>query len=282
MRKEQFKTFITTFLITAIVLGCFISIPLFAISKNPTEQTPSTISSYEYAPIYEHEQNILIICCDWRGGSAELFALLKINPVKQKFNLAVLPLTTVSTVNIRTDTLLGHYDYGGSLMAVEAAQNACDIKINRYIRFSRDNLSQIIDSLGGVEFNVKEGTDEISNGLQTLDTRRIFGLISSPTQPQKQSAIASDIFKKFINENLKSHLQNNLDSFFKTLTEKSDTTITAFDFEYRKQALQYILKEDAPCEAVIITGEWDEEEKYFTLSDESITDLKASFWLEGV
>lgn len=283
MKKKsgQVLTFAVTF-VAAFSALCAIVAAAFAAGDMSTAAESSDIQSEaEYLPLYEHQQNILFIVCDWRGGQAELFCIVKINPVKQKFNFAVIPAQTVATVNIRTDTIAGHYDYGGSLMAVDAVSNACGIKINRYVRFARDDLCEFIDELGGIEYDVEEETQNVNKGFQTLDGRRILELISEQSAGEKQSREATKLIKKLMNSSLKSCLETKSDEFFKWLTELSDTSLTAFDYEYRKEALEYILKKENPATGVKISGTYDEEEDEFTLSEESLTRLQSVFWLKN-
>lgn len=280
-KSGQILTFALTFFITLAALCGAVAAVFAAGDFSEEKQSAETLSEAEYLPLYEHEQNILFICCDWRGGAAKLFGIVKINPVKQRFNIAILPPQTVSTVNIRTDTLAGHYDYGGSLMAIEAAQNACGVKINRYVKFALEDMYEIIDRLGGVEYDVKKAAGDVEKGFQTLDGRRIFELIFAQEGAVRQSHLATDMFVKIANTSLKSFLTYRSDEFFKLVTERSDTSLTAFDYEFRREAIAYIVKENRPGDGVKISGNYDGENDEFTLSEQALTHIQSVFWLSG-
>ena len=279
----QILTFAVTFIVAFSAL-CAIVATAFAtgdINSGSQDQTSEIQSKNEYLPIYEHQQNILFIVCDWRGGQADLFCVVKINPIKRKFNFAVIPAQTEATVNIRTDTVAGHYDYGGSVMAADAVSNACGIKINRYVRIARDDLCELIDELGGVEYDVEQETKTLNKGFQTLDGRRMTELIFAQKSCQQQADTATKLIKKLINTSLRTYLENKSDDFFKRLTQLADTSLNAFDYEYRKEAIKYITEKENPADSVRVSGRYDPEEDVFLLSDEALTRLQSVFWQSG-
>ena len=242
------------------------------------ESAAESVEQEEYIPSYEQEQTVLIIGCEWRGGAGEYFSIVKLDPVKRELVIADIPPQTAATVSSRTDTIAGHYDYGGCQMAVQAVENACEIEINRYIRLEDSAAEKLVDLCGGIEYGVSLREAELSGltaGEQTLDFSRIKKLALAREAGGERSNFISGMLSSLINESMKKILLLDSEDLYKFLTDNTDTNISAYDFNFRKKAIEYTAAARKIASTVRIDGDFEDDE--FLLSQQTVTLIASRF-----
>ncbi len=184
IQKQKF--FIAAVLVFAVFVSSF-SGYLFATSwfgggiaqgddGNPVE-LPGILN-----PTEDEEDNIekiLIIGVDQRAGEpsrADTMMLAIINTDNPELQLLSIPRDTRTIIPGRGYDKLNHAQaYGGPSLLMEAINDMLDIEIDGYVQLNFNSFKEIIDILGGVEYNVEirmYNADENINlqpGKQVLD-----------------------------------------------------------------------------------------------------------------
>lgn len=184
IQKQKF--FIAAVLVFAVFVSSF-SGYLFATSwfgggiaqgddGNPVE-LPGILN-----PTEDEEDNIekiLIIGVDQRAGEpsrADTMMLAIINTDNPELQLLSIPRDTRTIIPGRGYDKLNHAQaYGGPSLLMEAINDMLDIEIDGYVQLNFNSFKEIIDILGGIEYNVEirmYNADENINlqpGKQVLD-----------------------------------------------------------------------------------------------------------------
>ncbi|MGI6590483.1 MAG: LCP family protein [Eggerthellaceae bacterium] len=98
-----------------------------------------------------------------------------------------IPNSTITMISIPRDTAITYGDYGtikfnaayaydGTAGTISAANDLCGVKISHYVAIDFDGLTELVDSIGGVDVEVDERIDDsnagdvvIEKGQQHLD-----------------------------------------------------------------------------------------------------------------
>jgi len=117
-------------------------------------------------------------------GRADTIALLKIYPERRQASLLSIPRDTMVEIpGRRGQDKFGHaYAYGGAEMLVDTVEHFCGLEIDHYIGINYVAFKEIVDVLGGVEFEVDRVIEarglRLEPGLQVLDGDQAFALVS--------------------------------------------------------------------------------------------------------
>lgn len=231
---------------------------------NLSETSSKAASEPAYIPDEQQSITVLAIGCRERGDPAAAFALIRLDAPGRKIYVSALPPETLATVNIKTDTLTGFYDYGGAQMAEEAVQNAYGVYINRYVRVSMSAFCTLFDLLGGVEFappydaafRVQENLSPPSAGKQLLDGKRAYELFAAPgTDELDQVHLQTQILGAFIDQHLTSRAVKASESLFDAMINRVDTDVTRYDYSFRVEALEAAASSQDKVKEVLVQGE---------------------------
>ena len=277
--------FLIAFFVSLIVMGVSVG-GVLVLSKNPEPKRENEIISSPYIARRDEEMVVLAIGCAERGGDATAFMLFKINPIERKISVCSIPPESEATVNIKTDTLTGHYNYGGYQTVMDAVENIYDIKINSYIRVNMEGFCFLVDFFGGIEYDVPypietEVDMKLRKGKQMLDGKRVYTIYSGQNSSLERLRLQTDVTAELIEQNFTRSFSGSIDKIFSLLCDKSDTSISAFDLQYRKEAINHIAtSEKKKVSKIYLYGKYTDRK--FTPDDETITDVQSEFQLGGL
>lgn len=242
--NKNWPLFIKSFTLAFILLfgiGVLVVTTLIQSQEPATVQTNTTVQQ-RYQPGEDEVLNILLMLCKNRSDIADTYILLQINAYENSVAIARIPADLQSTVNVRTDSIAGLYDYGSIEMAKKGVENLFFIEINRTIRIDDAGLITLVDYLGGMEWNVDEqiiyqdanGEELILQpGRQTIDGRRFCALMRSDYAVEALCSLAD--------QRCNESLVGRLESFLSLLGTNTDTDLTAYDFEYFRKGWEQMM-----------------------------------------
>lgn len=255
--KQSVRLFLKSFLLSFIIIGGIAAVIFIAMIQSQTkEESPTT--QYVYQASKDEDLTTLLIFTPSRGGEAERFLLLHISAMQNRISIAELPITMKTTVNGKTDTISGMYDYGGASYAVRGVSEKLEITIHRYMRIDYNGLIQIVDYLGGMAYTPSEMVETIwEDGSMTviqpveqmIDGRRFLALA-------KQGDIAQ-LLSILCQQQINKEFEEKLDDFYSTLMNETDSNCSSLDYELRKFGWKQMLRQET-AEFTIIPIESDE------------------------
>lgn len=302
MSKESLKIALT-YIITLIVAFAVIGGAAYYIftkyvrgdkSAGAVEQTVTESVSAEnsYAPSEADSMTLLLIYSLEKRQTASCFMLVRILPAEKKLVVVPLQSDICAEVDGMKSTLYEFYRTGGTLQAVKAAENAMDVKIDKYMKFDNDSLAVMIDMLGGVQYDVPYnliydntggGEDTIiKQGSQYLDAGLFIKTITFPNfknGEEERARVTGTLVTDMLKTNITPNVRNNLDSMFSEIINSSvETNITAYDYKDKKEALKYLIdpEQDNIVTLVLPSGTYDEN-KFYVLDEKFVKSLKVWF-----
>lgn len=98
--------------------------------------------------------NILVLCTDKVGSNTDTIMVVNYNPITSTINLLSIPRDTKITLNGSTAKINAAYPNGGAAKAEETVGKLLNTKIKYYAVLKIDVIREIIDLLGGIDYNV--------------------------------------------------------------------------------------------------------------------------------
>ena len=247
MKKEKSPysivaiSFVVTLSALLIAVMLVLSVTVLRNDRKPKEGTDLSMSYY--TPDSKDAFKLLLIYCREESKPPVSYTVLDFNPADAEISLINIPVDTSVTVNTRTDTLNGHYDYAGSSNAKLAVSNILLSDVDRYARIDDNGLINIIDAFGGIEevfsaaYTGKKVTIPVGNHI--LSGKTVISLLN-----EENSVFRSfeDFLKKWIDSKSRKDFESKADYLFTVFVNNADTDITQFDFASHKKALRYFLQ----------------------------------------
>ncbi len=233
-----------------------------------------------YNPVVEENLSVLCIGLDEQNKKASSFMVIKFLPVSKSILICSIPKLCETTHGIKTTTLEKFYDYDGGYSAVSATNDLFGITIDRYAIFSSSAFVNLINSLGGIDYNLPANIANADLGLylksgnQVIDGARFVAISSYDKDGiNEQIKLQNSMVAKLINDKFNVALSKKLPSLFNATINSIDSNISQYDFAFRLSALIYMLenKEVIVCD---LSGFVDQEKDAFIVSDDSIKKIK--------
>lgn len=243
----------------------------------------------DYIPTAEDNQTIMFIYEAEKLQTSVSFVIARFVPAEEK--LVIVPLQTDIRAEIdgKANTLYEFYRLGGSGDLKTAVENALDIKIDKYLKFTRSSFTEFSNMMGNIKFNVPynliyEGGSEdivIKQGEQILDSGALRKVICFPKYDggeEYRARVVGTIACSLINAGADGIFQESYENVFTDVINSDiETDITKYDFDDKKNAIEYVLKNNtSPAELVVPSGEYDEDNCY--VLDEAFIEAISS-WL---
>lgn len=293
-KKSSFMAvYLVTIIVTLVLLGGTAIIVYKQFVAKPEKIKVESSSSDDILFTPDEEQNLTTLYI-LEGGDTEVddvFLLTRFLPVEGKFICIPILGSTYSQINTTKSTVYEFYRTGGSLKAVEAVENATNVHIQKYMKFNKDAFNALVDILGGVNFTVpydliydNKTTGEsvvLKQGYQPLDGIRLRWLFTFPEFAEGEEYRAKMIgsaITEMLNQALSERLANTIDNSFTNIINSVDTNVTAYDYNFRKDAILYLIQPGTtPAQFKITTGEFNDKKQY-VLDDTFKDDLL--FWFD--
>ena len=187
-----------------------------------------------------------MISKDQISSPSEYF-LIRFFPQNNEIITTIIPKEIVINVNTQNKNLIDMHLYGGNLMVTKGIENKFDIKIDRFLKINSKNLQTIIDSFGGINLNYKNSAiinhpdaekfiDNNKNIIPIMgnDILNLLLKTSSDDNLEKLSQDKLNLFSEMILQIMEKINSKNIDSIYNSIINITDTNISFYDFEYRR------------------------------------------------
>ncbi len=228
-RKKKKKNLLLEFIVITVSIVAVFFILAFAVfmftigGLNKENLSTENLSVNEISDEYKDMKikNIALFGTDSRenidGGRSDAIIIASVNPKNGEIKLISIARDTYVDIPDHGQTKINHaYSYGGAELAVKTLNSNFGLDITDFVSVNFDQLTEIVDILGGVdveiteserqEFNriIAETTNETLsesgmvhlNGAQTLCYSRIRKSDSDDARTERQREVLELIFNK--------------------------------------------------------------------------------------
>lgn len=198
--------------IIVIILIIFVGIGGYvAGSWAITKQPPALIT--KLIPV--QNKNIVIMGMDGEGLRSDVLMIAFLNGKDGKINLLSVPRDTRVLINGKYYKINSAYALGKEEQTIETLENLLDIKIDNYVKFSFETFRNIVDILGGVDFDVPQDMFyedpyqdlyiDLKEGMQHLDGAKAEQLVrfrQYPMGDEARIAVQQDFMHALVKQKL--------------------------------------------------------------------------------
>lgn len=102
---------------------------------------------------------------DEDSDDVHLISVVNIDSAANSLRFVFLNKNATCTENDFSGTLLEHYKYGGMPQLALAVEKYADINIERYLAGEEENFENLLNTVSGININVKEKVEHSHHGL---------------------------------------------------------------------------------------------------------------------
>ena len=238
--RRETQVFIVSFCLSLVILGSVLLLTLFVFRLTDGREASGKDASALPSGVTETEDlTLLLIGCRSLSEEPPLIWLISYSGGDGAITAAVLPPDTLCTSEGRTDTLHGHYTYGGILELRRAVSSLIGCLPDRYIRLEQEGIAALANQLGGLDVTLDSsfsaGKETFLAGEQHLSGRKLAALLLSQTADRRSDCTAQAKWgEKLLDEKL-SRAAGTDSLFFDTLFEYGETNLTRYDLLLRQE-----------------------------------------------
>ncbi len=233
--------------------------------------------------------NVLIFASGNDSDTADALVLCRLDADSRGIYVTSLPTDTYAEYNGRGDSLAGHMSYGGYLQTIGAAEALLDIDIDRYMSIALSDFEKIMDTLGGIVFDVPEKVIRqtegglpvsVEPGLQTLTGPQAGAVFAKNDWNGKSRYIMQEeLMCAAIDQYLTADTLNKAASYFKTVANSVTTDISLMDLYDALPALSNILETGGKSQSKSAAGASSQRggNTVFVLAEQSISELHSVY-----
>lgn len=241
-----------------------------------------------YLPSARDSLSVLFMGVEDDGSACGTFILARFNPASGKVPVAVFPPQTAVKNNGKTESLSEVYSFGGAEYTKNALGETLGVPIDRYIRVRMDSFLACAAAIGSVEFDLPADVTvsrsgaafTLNKGRQLLDGQKVADIIrygGYSGGETERCRIAAELTCAIVNQRMDICLSVVVDNVFEKIINLISTDISYTDYYDRKRAAEFLASmSDNPAEPVVLSGEWSEDKKLYTLSDTTVAALTQS------
>lgn len=238
--RRETQVFIVSFCLSLVILGSVLLLTLFLSRLAAGEESSSHHAAVLPSDVAETEDlTLLLIGCDSLSEEPRLIWLVSYSGDNGAVTAAVFPPDTLCTSEDRTDTLSGHYTYGGILGLRRAVFALTGCLPDRYLRLERNGIAALADQLGGLtatlESSFSVGKEMFLPGEQHLSGRKLAALLLSQTADGRSDCAAQAKWGEQLLDEKLSRAAGTDSLFFDTLFEYGETSLTRYDLLLRQE-----------------------------------------------
>lgn len=275
-RKSQFPVAIAYFTTLIVCLGIFGLLGKY-IMKNFVNFNSDKVKVTQGLDIPTKKDRITILYVQVDDFNEMNHAMLvKILPDIDQ--IKIVPVSNKLLANEHEEDIMEEleniYISKGVVGVKNAVENTMGINVDKYMTVTNASFDNVVDYIGGVTvapkediFHTDENTGEqisckkgTSMSLNNIYTRLYINYPKFSEGPKQNVAVMGDVMTRFINEMFTQadNFTNNMDTFFNVIYNNSDTDMTKSEYlKIKKGILYMVANADMPCEALIPTGNWD-------------------------
>ncbi len=276
--RRETQVFIVSFCLTLITLGSVLLLALFLFRLTSASDPSGEDAALLPSDVVETEDlSMLLIGCGSLAEEPPLIWLISYSGDDGSLEISVLPPDTLCTSENRTDTLAGHYTYGGILGLRRAVYALTGCLPDRYLRLERAGIAALADQLGGLsatfESSFSIGKEDFLPGEQHLSGRKLAVLLLSQTADGRSDCTAqAEWGGRLLDEKL-SRAAGTDSLFFDTLFEYGETNLTRYDLMLRQEHFAKTAA-DRSIRFLILEGTYDASLLAMQPDENSLEEIK--------
>lgn len=299
MAKKSTKialTYVITIVVTVVII---LVVGLIAIKKtnrsgsiNDIEVTSSTEPEVYTPGVLDNQTTLFVLDAEDRM-SATAFVLTRLLPAEKRLVIVPLQSDMYAVVNGVEGTIYDFYRSDGIQGAKRAVENVCGLTAEKYMIFDKSSFETMAAHFETVNHifsdtliyeNEKTGeVTVIREGNCSLDPttmRKAFTYPDYRNGETERAALIGEIVTDFVNASGE-RLRTSMDQVFSgILNSGAETDITVYDYDFKKEALQYMADNSSECaELVLPSGVYDAEGRY-VLDASFVDSLRSWFSLD--
>lgn len=289
-------TYIITIVVTVVVILTVGLIMIKTMNRSGSVSDIEVTSSTEpevYTPGVLDNQTTLFVLDSEDRLTASAFVLTRLLPSEKKLVIVPLQSDMYATVNGVEGTIYDFYCSDGIQGAKRAVENACGLTVEKYMIFGKSSFETMAAHFETVNHvfsdtliyeNEKTGeVTVIREGNCTLDPttmRKAFTYPNYKNGETERAAVVGEVVTDLINAS-GDRLRTSMDQIFNgILNSGAETDITVYDYDFKKDALQYMTDNSSECaELVLPSGVYDTEGRY-VLDTPFVNSLRSWFSLD--
>lgn len=278
--KKNIWVFLASAGISFVILGTIFGLFFYFTDATKIDKNQEDIPYIsQYVPSPKESINVLVVGCEQENYPPSFLMLFCYDAPNGIIYVTSLPIQSLSTVGIREDTLEGHYDYQGLQGSVVATENLVSIKIDRYVRFNKENVSNLVDFLGGIDYeltdDLKVGEETFIKGKQLLDGRRVSTILFGKKENDVyNTSMQEELVSKLIQQRFNQTLADKYAKFSSTFFYNAETDLNQYDFALRQKGICSKMQLDSVVVKMLpLHGSYNLDKTQFTPNRQSIEEV---------
>lgn len=237
--------------------------------------------------------NILVMGVDYlklgeksgqRGTRTDTIMIFSIDPKTNKMFILSIPRDSrVNIDGIGYDKVNHAHSYGGSELAIKTIKNLLDIPIHHYIKIDYNAVIELVDSVGGVEIDIKQDMNYAPLGINFKKGINILNGEDAVKYLRFRSGYANadigrigaqqEFIKLLIEKILSPSIVTNIPKYIEILEKNIETDLSKrqmliFAKEFSEININNLRKEILPGEGQMIDGI-----SYYVIYEQQMKDL---------
>lgn len=257
-KQEKWKSFLLAFTLTIAALSAIMVATVLAVQPGmPRGESNNTTPQDELIFRPQASDTLTLAVIGVQDSAATDFMLIRFNPQYGQIPLSLLPPQTLVTLEGEGITLEQAYEKGGGDGVKQALSERLGIVVDRYAKLTSDIFIRIAEKTGTVVFTLphdisyqnKSGFNiHLPAGERRLDGKDIADIFAYPAFRKDEvgkSKLLGELAVEIINQNLDAASDGVSSGLFKLAVNLLDTDVTSADYEYRRDAADFVSKLEA-------------------------------------
>lgn len=291
MFKLKRKHFLLFVFLLVVIIFTAIGFSVYNYFNKPiSENGNETVTNID-SKTTKKNFNVLLLGTDVSGVRTDAIMLVNINTADKKINMISIPRDTKITINGEKYKINSLYSVGGLEMLIDEVKALTNAPINYYALIKPGMFAQIVDVLGGVEYNVERNM-KYSDPTQDLyiDLKSGVQILSGDEAEQYcryRSYVMGDLTRTECQQKLlKAVLEQKLNvwhvtdffDLYNVMKENIVTNVTLGDL-LSNISVAKMISEDEQINCFEIPGDYNDMEKegvcYYLIEGEALVELRS-------
>lgn len=292
MNTSFFGLYIKTLIASLILLGsvAFVTYKVWVNVEKAQNVKSDLEDHYSYIP--SDNEGISFLLAVNNNSEHGIYMLIKTEPEEAITTLAVIPWQLMGNSGVKHRTLDGFAENGTGRDILNAVNSAFGTNIKKYLYINGETLSECLNLLGGIEYNVPDSVEyesdsvyvSVSDGLQQISGNMIMGILGNPDNFGKNTDGADNIgalAAAVLGNQDVERVKEISEAVFNKLLSGAETNLSAEDYIMRREALNYMLNsEDKQVNVITAEGSFDIIKDNFTPSEDFAERIKSEFYID--
>lgn len=264
----------STFLITALILGGISSLVLLFVSPmSAIAGNKNTYNDFVYTP--SSKDNLTVMTSINEG---EKFVFVKFDARSGDIPVVTLPKETMVSLDGDKMQLGEIYTKRGFTSAKEAVNQTFGFEVSNLWKMNSEDFKEVFKIFGDifVDFPMEIMTDKktIMKGKQHINakfTENILSVNKDYEQTEEICTAVSIIYSKLVNEKIKMILDDNIEETVMNFLDVGKNDISYYDFEARRNAIIFVAKmKENPSVFIETSGKYFDDDYILSESTKEI------------